>query len=246
MISYCNISKNISTEYGHVTAFEFLQRKALYKYVLLSKIFIFCRDQKDKIFSHSPKSQQLQQLKINHPTTATTAAPNVRQKSVVTLSSHSDSPAPYQKDPPEVKPVKRSTENKSVITSNTRNIAALAAQKKRRSRATTDGNNNHKISYLGDLQNKQTAENYLSSSRLATHDKKYPYGTDMTLRQLLGEEENTRGFGEGEVLKHGQGRYRKTMKKPLGSDNRSRHAVYQQENASQVNMTNWCVYKDFY
>ena len=183
----------------------------------------------EKIFSHSPKAQQLRQVfKItDHPSTQ-----HIRQKSVVTLSSHSNSPLPH----PDVKHVDRSGDNKILIQTNTRSIAAVAAQKKRKSRTGMDANNN-KFSSLNETGGNENG--YLSATRLAYHDKKFPLGSDMTLRQLLGENVLSNGgvYGNHSLLgshptdassmqvKYGQGRHKKTVKMQTGGTTRSRHVV---------------------
>ena len=153
----------------------------------------------------------------NNPTTQ-----HVRQKSVVTLSSHSESPVPR----PAAKVNVRKSDNKVLIQTNTRSIAAVAAQKKRRSRVPLD-NNNNKFSPLA-----ESADNYLSASRLAYHDNKFPVGSDVTLRQLLGEDMLSVGAtlpahpaDDSRVLKHGQGRYKKSVKKQTDGSTmaKSRH-----------------------
>lgn len=138
-----------------------------------------------RVFARSPKAEELREAAARSESggTSTETLPGpVRQRSIITLSSQSNPSSPTP--PVDNKPIPthlnmrltNSFEELDVITSNTRSIAALAAQ--RRSRVVSINEREGG----GDFRN-NSDENKLTVSRLAYHDNQY--GSSQLLRNGL-------------------------------------------------------------
>jgi hypothetical protein len=131
-------------------------------------------DKDQKFFSPSPIAQKLQQQQQKQQTVnAASLSPPLRQKSIVTLSSHSSLSTPLNM-----------SEEKDLIATNTRNIAKLAA-KRRTTKVQQNYNSLDRYDY-GDAASNHTDISmlmdkgaHLTESRLALHDKKF--GSSLTL-----------------------------------------------------------------
>ena len=137
------------------------------------------------MFARSPKAEELREAaarnEIAGTSTETLPGP-VRQRSIITLSSQSNPSSPTP--PVDNKPIPthpnirltNSFEELDVITSNTRSIAALAAQRRSRVASINEREGG------GHFRN-NSDENKLTVSRLAYHDNKY--GSSQLLRNGL-------------------------------------------------------------
>ena len=155
------------------------------------------------VFSQSPKSREIAASRAAEmPSSqlplvpATSLNQKRRQQSIVTLSSHSNTttPSPYHTD--SVNHVMTSDENlhkKKMITSNTRHISQLAAQRRTKVQLDTQStglnetalNRTYASMHSTDNTHADT-DNALTESRLEEHDKRY--GSPITMKQLLSED----------------------------------------------------------
>ena len=145
---------------------------------------------RDKVFSKSPKADELREAaaRTEGPSaSAETLQGPVRQRSIITLSSQSNPASPSPPIDNKLLPphpnirLTNSFEELDVITSNTRSIAALAAQ--RRSKVHLNTVNSSERAEGHNRSNSD--ENKLTMSRLAYHDKKY--SGSQTFRNALDE-----------------------------------------------------------
>ena len=163
------------------------------------------------------------------------AAPIPRQRSIITLSSQSNpaSPSPPTaidnnklQDYSNVK-LTNSFEERDVIASNTRSIAALAAA--RRNRAINQDTPRHSYAF--------SDPHKLTASRLAYHDTKY--GSTLTLRH--GYDDGMSTITDQQSIKDQRNKYRKApaVKRPppmvFGSTNpHHRSRLYEPHTSKQV------------
>ena len=133
----------------------------------------------DRVFSKSARAQELNQVdetvdeRADEVNASTESFGTVRQRSIITLSSQSSPPSP---SPPTENKLLNPHQNVHLtnsfvemedITTNMRNIAALAARRRSRAflNATEAGH-----------QRSNSDDNKLTVSRLAYHDNKYALG----------------------------------------------------------------------
>lgn len=169
---------------------------------------MYCSKQPpEKVFSHSPRARELREAQARTEAAISKSSSSLhnnpaetkgtrRQQSIVTLSDNksdhsSSSPVPA---PGGRLDTLKSTEDRNIILSHTRSIAALAAKK--RTKVTVDG-----LSMNDEALNKtytsmtverprntnrlaENTENYLSQSRLAIHDKKYGGAKNPVIQHL--------------------------------------------------------------
>ena len=137
--------------------------------------------------------------------------PQDRQRSIITLSSHSTSgspPPPLDSNKlPSNGLQKKKPENREEIVSKTRNIAALAAA--RRTKAQLDAYNNERLASFTSLQgrDKRHDDSMLTMSRLALHDKKYG-GSTLTLNTVVDDRMSTGTADDVATLRNAPGRSR--------------------------------------
>ena len=135
---------------------------------------------RDKVFARSPKADELREAaaRVEGPSTSTETFPGpVRQRSIITLSSQSNPASPTPPIDNKLLPphpnirLTNSFEELDVITSNTRSIAALAAE--RRSKVHLNTVSSNERAEGGGHNRNNSDENKLTMSRLAYHDNKY-------------------------------------------------------------------------
>ena len=164
-------------------------------YVITAADNLFSRNE-DLVFSQSPKSREIAASKAAEMSSSQlplvpATAPNQKrqQQSIVTLSSHSNTttPSPYSSD--SLNHVTTSDENvhKKLITSSTRHISQLAAQRRTKLDTQSIGLNYMDRTYASmQSSNISHTENALTESRLEEHDKRF--GSPITMKQLLSED----------------------------------------------------------
>ncbi len=189
------------------------------------------------MFAKSPKAEEL--AAGADSVEPLPAAPIPRQRSIITLSSQSNpaSPSPPTaidnnklQDYSNVK-LTNSFEERDVIASNTRSIAALAAARRNRAHLTSVNQDTPRHSYAFSDPHKLTA------SRLAYHDTKY--GSTLTLNRH-GYDDGMSTITDQQSIKD-RNKYRKApaVKKPppmvFGSTNpHHRSRFYEPHTSKQV------------
>ncbi len=222
---------------------------------VIVKFVLLCFRMPDKMFSSSPKAQEMREaaahLDLASKSTATLMQHPHRQQSIITLSSRSNatSPSPDSNklsgpsdSPSKLSPQRKPADDKTIINSKTRNIAAKAAE--RRNKAQINAYNTDKL-YLHDKYgHTDTADNYLTPSRLATHDKKY--GSTLTLH-LMDTDAYSTGTADQNVFNDGMATRRRLLyrptKKSQAAANRNakkRTRSHDQANYQQVSVHQHC------